>query len=150
MHIQDIEIGALLESEPFELDLKQMIEFAKIWDPRPIHIDPDAAASSPFGGIIASTAFVWAVYSKLAVQITEKYQFEGFIAGLGQEQKLVRPARPGDFLTLRMRAIERRISERDPSRFVVTASECLFNQEDELVFDVKAYTLGQVKDPRAS
>jgi acyl dehydratase len=150
MHLGDIELGSVFESEPFELHKQQMIDFAKVWDPRPIHIDPNAAASSPFGGIIASTAFVWAIYSKLAVQIIEKYGFEGFIAGLGQEQKLVRPARPGDILTLRMRAIQRRVSERNPSRLVLTASECLFNQDDELVFDVTAHTLVHAKDARPS
>ena len=32
----------------------EMIDFAVKYDPQPMHTDPEAAANSPFGGLIAS------------------------------------------------------------------------------------------------
>ena len=146
MHYADVELGMLFEAGPFELDRQAMIEFAKVWDPRPIHTDPNAAASSPFGGIIACTAYIWSIYSLLAFQMDEKYGIEGLLAGLGWEQKLLRPARPGDLLTLQGRLTERRASKRTPSTLVCAGRDCLVNQDDELVFDVTTHCLVHAKD----
>ena len=47
------ELGTMCHSEA------QIIEFAKYVDPLPIHIDPEAARKSIFGGIIASGAMLY-------------------------------------------------------------------------------------------
>ena len=36
------------------VDQAEILSFAKKFDPQPIHVDPDAAARGPFGGLIAS------------------------------------------------------------------------------------------------
>jgi len=145
MHYEDVELGTQLESGPFQLDQQAMIEFARLWDPRPIHVDPTAASSSPFGDVIACTAYIWAIYSQLSYEMNQKYQIEGFVAGLGWEQKLHRPAFAGDSLAMRACLTERRASKKDPSRIVCTGRDCLFNQKDELVFEVFTHCLAEAK-----
>ena len=145
MHYEDIELGTQFESGPFQLDQHAMIEFARSWDPRPIHVDPTAARSSSFGSVIACTAYIWAIYSQLSYEMGQKYQLEGMIAGLGWEQKLHCPAFAGDSLMMRACLTDRRPSTKDPSRIVCSGGDCLFNQRDELVFEVFAHCLAQAK-----
>ena len=145
MHYENVELGRLFEAGPFCFDEQAMIDFAAVWDPRPVHVDPDAAASSSFGGIIACSAYIWSVYSRLAYQMTEKHRMDGLLAGLGWEHKILRAVRPGDSVMLRGCLTERRPSKKDPSRLIVTGRDCLFNQDDELVFEVFAHCLVQGK-----
>lgn len=39
---------------PLRLSASDIIDFARIWDPQPMHLDPAAAARSPLGGLAAS------------------------------------------------------------------------------------------------
>ena len=52
-----------MQSTTYSIDQDEMVEFARRWDPVPIHIDPDAAAA--IGGVTASGTYVLAVKSRL-------------------------------------------------------------------------------------
>ena len=46
----------------FTFTAEEIVRFARAYDPQPFHVDAEAAAASPFGGLIASgwhTACVW-------------------------------------------------------------------------------------------
>jgi acyl dehydratase len=75
---------------------------------------------------------------------------DGLIAGLGWEHKILRAVRPGDSVMLRGCLTERRPSKKDSSRLIVTGRDCLFNQDDELVFEVLARCLVQSTDAPAA
>ena len=40
-----------------------MLDYARRWDPRPIHLDRDAARASGFPDVIASGSFTTAIYT---------------------------------------------------------------------------------------
>ncbi len=51
---EDFEPGTVFELGSRTLSKEEMIAFASEFDPQPFHVDEDAAASSAFGGLIAS------------------------------------------------------------------------------------------------
>lgn len=71
----------------------EIIDFARRFDPLPIHVDPVAAAAGPFGGIIASATHTLALYSGLASR--EFMPRLALVAGKGIERmRLPHPLRP--------------------------------------------------------
>jgi acyl dehydratase len=63
----DIQAGTRRELGHYTFTEEEIIHFARTYDPQPFHIDPEAAARSTFGGIIASGWHTVAIWMKLAV-----------------------------------------------------------------------------------
>ncbi len=62
MYFEDFEPGAVFDLGSRTLSKEEMIAFAREFDPQPFHVEENAAAGSPFGGLIASgwhTATIW-------------------------------------------------------------------------------------------
>ncbi len=79
----------------------EIIEFARQFDPLPMHTDPVAAASSPFGGIIASAIHTQALFGRLAS--TRLMPRLALIAGKGMDRvRFPAPVRPDEPLTGRV------------------------------------------------
>ena len=59
MYFEDYEVGMVFdeEIEPISFTEEEIIEYGKKYDPRPIHIDREAAGKSRFGKIIAPGSF---------------------------------------------------------------------------------------------
>jgi acyl dehydratase len=76
---------------------EDMISFAQQWDPQPFHVDPAAAAESPWGGIIASGIQTIGVYQRLVVEAL--WSRSAVKAGRALTANLRRPVRPGTTLT---------------------------------------------------
>ena len=53
-YFEDYIPGAVLECGEIRVEEADVIEFARRYDPQFIHVDRDAAARGPFGGLIAS------------------------------------------------------------------------------------------------
>jgi acyl dehydratase len=78
-----------------------IIAFARAYDPQPWHLDPLAAKSSPFKGLVASGWHTTAITMRLLVD-SGVLRATG-ILGLGVDDlRWLRPVRPG--MTLRVRA----------------------------------------------
>lgn len=54
MYLEDYVEGLTFQLDPFALTEKEIIDYARAYDDRPFHTDPEAAKDSRFGGIIAS------------------------------------------------------------------------------------------------
>lgn len=103
MWFEDIEIGAKRDLGSYTFTEAEMIAFAKKYDPQPIHIDPQAAKKTLYGGLIASgwhTAAVWmklAVGSRMMEAGDKKLNRAGVSPGF-EDMRWVKPVRPGDTL----------------------------------------------------
>jgi len=103
MWFEDIEIGARRELGSHTFTEAEMIAFAKKYDPQPIHIDPDAAKKSIYGGLIASgwhTAAIWmklAVGNRMMEPGDKKLNRAGVSPGF-EDMRWLKPVRPGDTL----------------------------------------------------
>ena len=66
MYFDDIKIGMSVEISPAVIEKEKMMDFARTYDPIPLHTDEAYAKTSPFGALIApgvmSFMSVWAKY----------------------------------------------------------------------------------------
>ncbi len=96
-YADDLAVGMEFPFGSWPLTEQDIIDFAKVYDPQPMHIDPEAAAAGLFGGIIASGLQTMSIYQALLVgalwnDVVGK-------AGRTVTGKLKRPVRPGMTLT---------------------------------------------------
>lgn len=118
----------------------EIVAFARDFDPQPFHLDPDAAESSIFGGIIASGWHTCALTMRLLV--------DGFLshaASMGspgvEQIRWLRPVRPDDTLAARIRVLEKRPSQSKPDRGSIRTLTEVTNQAGELVMTMESFVL---------
>ncbi|GAA5132232.1 MaoC family dehydratase [Alloalcanivorax gelatiniphagus] len=139
-YFEDYPEGAVYEFGPIEVDEEELLSFARRFDPQPMHIDPEAAAAGPFGGLIASG---WHTLSLMMRLMVDHYVSE--VAGLASpgvdEVRWLRPVRPGDRLTLRATVLEARPSRSKADRGVIFALMESVNQDGQVVASFKGMNL---------
>jgi acyl dehydratase len=132
-YLEDFQVGAVDEFGAETLTREDIVAFARAYDPQPFHIDDEAAARSPFGGLIASGWHTTALVMKMMVQ-----RFLGRESGsLGSpgidEIRWLKPVRPGDTLHVRVEILEVKESRSKPDRGVVRSGYRVTNQKGDLV-----------------
>ena len=136
-HFEDFQIGEVTELGPIDVSEDEIVEFAARYDPQPFHVDPEAAKSSPFGGLIASGWHTTALFMGMFVR--------GILldsASMGspgvEEIRWTAPVRPRDQLTARVTVTDVQPSANTPGRGTVFTTSEVFNQEGTLVLRMKA------------
>lgn len=136
IYFEDLPVGRVLQVGSVEVSEEEIIDFATRYDPQPFHIDREAAAASPYGGIIASGWHTCSLAMRLLV--------DGFIhdaAGMGspgmEQIRWLAPVRPGDRLTARSTVEEARASQSKPDRGVVTLLTEMENQDGVVVMTMR-------------
>lgn len=115
----------------FALEEADVVEFAKAWDPQPFHTDREAARASPFGGLVASSAHVFAICTRLFFDFKDPIQV---VAMLGKDKlRLPNPARAGTTLTYRTRCIDRRESASRPNIGIITLADTVTDDGGNVV-----------------
>jgi acyl dehydratase len=117
-----------------------ILTFARQYDPQPFHTDPDAAARTPFGGLIASGWHTIALVMRVLVD-----HYLSRVASLGSpgidELRWTRPVRPGDTLRVRVTVVDARRSRSKPDRGLVRTHIETLNHHDEVVMTLTAMNL---------
>src|SRR3972149_1334067 len=135
-YFEDFKPGDKFTSPTFILSEQELIDFARKYDPQPYHTDPEAAAASHFGGLVAAgaqtAALVWTLVVGSGV-------FRACaLAGLGLDGlRWLKPVRAGDALPCRFEMIETRVSSSKPGRGITVIRCDLFNQRDEIVLTTR-------------
>jgi acyl dehydratase len=136
-YYEDFTVGEVTEIGPVGVSEEEIVQFASLYDPQPFHIDPEAATSSPFGGLIASGWHTTALFMGMFVR--------GILldsASLGspgvEEIRWTAPVRPGDRLTGRVTVTDVQPSAKTPGRGTVFTTNEVFNQNGERVMTLKA------------
>jgi acyl dehydratase len=139
-HFEDFIPGASATFGPVHVDAAEIVEFARRYDPQPIHTDPAAAAIGPFGGLIASG---WHTVGLVMRVLVESYLARGAaLASPGvDELRWIKPVRPGDTLHVRVTVLEATRSRSKPDRGMVRTSVETVNQRDEVVLSMIAMNL---------
>ena len=134
---EDFGAGQVYELGARTVTAEEIVAFAREFDPQPFHLDEDAAARGPFGGLIASGWHTAALYMGLFV----RSQLLG-TASMGspgvEGLRWLAPVRPGDVLTGRSRIVEAWPSETSPRRGTVVGEHELVNQRGEVVMRMRA------------
>jgi acyl dehydratase len=96
-YAEDLAVGQRFELGSYTISEDEIVGFAKQYDPVPIHTDKEAAATGPFGGLIASGFNTLSIYQRLIVEAVWT-QVAG-IVGRSFEVRLSHPVRPGTLIT---------------------------------------------------
>jgi acyl dehydratase len=131
LYLEDLEAGQAFSSRSTIVNEDDITSFAARFDPQPFHVDREAAASSLFGGLIASGWHTAALTMRLLVE--GGAPIAGGIVGAGAEILWPRPTRPGDVLTVHSEVLEVRPSASRPDRGIVTLRSETRNQNGETV-----------------
>lgn len=145
---EDIRVGDVFELGPVDVREDEVIAFATAYDPQPFHVDPQAAATGPFGGLVASGWHTAALF--MGMYVREVLLDTASMGSPGVEQIRWRvPVRPGDRLRARVSITGSTASKTNPRRGTVV-SECeVLNQRDEVVMTLTARGLFARREPAA-
>jgi acyl dehydratase len=145
-YFEDYVPGAVYEYGYLTVTEAEILEFARRFDPQPIHIDPGFAAAGPFGGLIASG---WHTASMMMRLLADHYLSR--VASLASpgidELRWPAPVRPGDRLRLRTTIVEARPSRSKSDRGLVRTRGELINSGDQTVLSLVAMNLLGRRDP---
>ena len=53
MYFDELKVGMKVEISPTIIEKEKMMDFARIYDPLPLHLDEEYAKKTPFGALIA-------------------------------------------------------------------------------------------------
>jgi acyl dehydratase len=130
-YFDDLKIGDRFKSDLLEVTEKQIIDFARDFDPQVFHLKPARAAQSIFKGLIASGWHTAAITMRLFVQTLN---FAEGAIGLGvDELRWPNAVRPGDALRVETEIIERRRSRSKPNYGIIRVRNVTTNQRGEIV-----------------
>jgi acyl dehydratase len=139
-YLDDFEVGDRFRGIGITVSESQILDFGLTYDPQPFHIDREAAAESPYGGLIASG------FQTLALGFRSFYQ-AGVInhASIGSpgldELRWLKPVRPHDTLHAEAVVTAMRASQSKPDRGIVNMDWEIKNQLGEAVMTFKAIQL---------
>ena len=142
-YYEDIKLHQKYRSRGYPLTEEAIISFAKVWEPRPYHVDPDFARGTRFGSVIATGNHVISICYRLIYEIScEKAAPTAYIAAMGLDEiRFTNAARPDDILVVELEAISKRESQSDQSAGIVRYSYSMVNQRDEQVLSFKSSAL---------
>ncbi len=131
-YFEDFETGERFRSPGATLSESQILDFALSYDPQPFHLDKEAAAESPYGGLIASG------FQTLALGFRLFYQANVINAcSLGspgmEELRWLAPVRPGDTLYTEGEVVSKRESRSRPDRGTLNMAYEIKNQAGDTV-----------------
>jgi acyl dehydratase len=130
--LDDLTPGQRFTTPGLTLTEAEIIDFAWRYDPQPFHLDANAAAESPYGGLIASGFQSLAICFRLFIQ-------SGLLADASMgspgidELRWLAPVRPGDTLHSEIEVLEVRPSTSKPDRGIARLKYQAVNQRGEVV-----------------
>ncbi|WP_049986061.1 MaoC family dehydratase [Halobellus rufus] len=116
----------------YTADRDELIEFAQRYDPQLIHVDPEVARETMYGGLIASG---WHTAGSCMALLVEGFLSETATLGsFGLEELRWRtPVRPGDTVRAELAVVETTASESRDDRGYVTLDVRAENEQGEEV-----------------
>jgi acyl dehydratase len=144
-YFEDYEEGAVYEYGYITVTEAEILDFARAFDPQPIHVDRAFAAEGPFHGLISSGWHTGAIMMRLFAD-----HYLSRVASLASpgidELRWPAPLRPGDSVRMRVTTVETRRSQSKPDRGLVRSQVELITQNDDTVLTLTAMNLLRARD----
>lgn len=129
MYFEDIKVGMTADIAPAVIEKDKMLDFARVYDPIPLHTDEEYAKTTPFGTLIApgvmSFMSVWAKYLEVDFIGNE------LIAGKSTKIEWIKPVYAEDVLTGKVTVTN--TVKRNAKNGIVELTIEAYNQRGELV-----------------
>ena len=145
-YFEDYAPGSVCVYGEIAMTESEILEFARRYDPQPMHTDPVAATRGPFGGLIASG---WHTTACVMRVLVERYlsHVAALVSPGIDEMRWKAPVRPGDILRVRVTVLEASPSRSKPDRGLVRTLIEVLNQNDEVVLSMRAMNLLLRRNP---
>ena len=138
-YFDDLRSGERLQSGQYIVTEKEIINFAREFDPQPFHLDATIARQTMFESLIASGWHTAAITMRLFVQTLN---FAEGAIGLGvDELRWPNAVRPGDVLQVETEILDLRESRSKLSHGIVRLRNVTTNQRGEVVQTMEASAL---------
>ena len=137
MYFDDLPEGYQFSTASRRLPVEAIVDFAAEWDPQPFHLDAEAAAQSPYGGIIASGFHTILVAFRLTLEAGVWNESSMGSPGL-DEIRWMMPVRPNDSLWVKAEVLSSVPSSSRPDRGRTVIIYDIYNQNEEKVATFKA------------
>ncbi|MFO1396277.1 MAG: MaoC family dehydratase [Burkholderiales bacterium] len=144
MKYADLMPGRVIELGPASLTEREIVEFARAYDPQWFHTDAARASASQWKGVIASGWQTCAVAMRLVVDHVLDGSESFGSPGLAY-LKWQAPVRAGDVLRVRLEVLERRTASSKPTLGIVRWRWQVSNQRGEGVLDLEATSFFDVQ-----
>ena len=129
MYFEEFILGSKAKIEPAKINKDDMVDFAKKYDPIPLHTDEEYAKATIFGALIApgvmSFMSVWAKYLEIDLAGDE------LLAGKSTKIEWKKPVFANDILTSTCTVSN--LTKRNSKNGIVELTFEVFNQNGELV-----------------
>ncbi len=131
-YFEDFAVGDVFRAGPVALAEDDIVAFARRYDPQPFHIDPEAAAETIYGGIIASGWHTICATFRVLVDA-------GFLRGGGMgspgldKLRWIKPVRAGEALDITLTVTSTRLSSSRDDRGYVELDFAAINPAGETV-----------------
>ncbi len=140
----DFSVGEKFSLGTVVMKEEEMINFATQFDPQRFHLDPEAAAQTIYGGLIASG---WHTGSLMMKLLTEGFLGEHSLGAAGlSELSWPAPVRVGDVLTLTVEIMKKRESKSRQYLGLIEIKNQLVNQNGEVALQAVPTMLIAMKD----
>ena len=138
IYYEDIEVGETESFGSYDVTEAEVLEFAEQYDPQPFHTDPEAAAESQFGGLIASG---WHTCSMTMRMLVDNHFDDSASMGAKaiEELRFPQPVRPGDTLRVETEVLEKSVD--NEARGTVKGRTETRNQDDTLVLSMVSHVM---------
>ncbi|MCC7325943.1 MAG: MaoC family dehydratase [Burkholderiales bacterium] len=137
MRFAELTVGRVIECGPASLTEREIVDFARRYDPQWFHTDPERARSGPWQGLIASGWQTCGVAMRMVcddiLSGSETFGSPG-LAYL----KWDNPVRAGDELRVVAEVQENRIAKRRPTLGILRWHWRMTNQRGEAVLELEA------------
>jgi acyl dehydratase len=137
---EDYEVGQKFPLGTTSFSEQEIIDFARQFDPQAFHVDPQAAAKSMFGGLIASG---WHVAAKMMRLFVDNYIDHRTALGSPglEELRWLKPVRPGDTLSGSVECASKVPSKSRPGMGIIHEHWTVTNQKGEVVMTTKGVNM---------
>lgn len=129
MYLDDLNVGMVVDLPPVTVKWERMLDFARLYDPIPIHMDEEYAKGTQFGKVIAPGVMtfmsVWAEFMKMDLFGAE------LIAGKSTKIEWFKPVYAEDVLKGQARISD--IRRRNKYNGICEVTVDVYNQHGELV-----------------
>jgi acyl dehydratase len=148
LHFEDIRLDQPIVIGGIVLSADVIKDFARRYDPQPIHLDEEAAKRSIVGGLCASGFHTCCLMMRMLC--------DGFLlrsASLGapglEEVRWVKPVRPGMELRVRLTAKDKRVMGSRPDIGLVFAQYDVLDQTGEVLMYSTCHQIIRLRAPKA-
>ena len=146
MYFEDFEPGQRFSTASQVISQDDIIGFASQWDKQSFHLDPVAAESSIYGGLIASGFHSLLISFNLVVEAAIWTESSQGSPGM-EDLRWLAPVRPGDTLTVDFEVVSKRKSTTRSDRGYVLWDHFTRNQDDVRVLSYRSTGISLLRNP---